>query len=282
MRSLGIVGAGTMGSGIAQVALQYGLQATVFDLEPRAASAAQARIAAGLQGAVDRGKLTAEARTEALTRLRIAERLEDLAEADLIVEAVIENLEAKRAVFKALDAAAGPATILATNTSSISITAIAAATARPERVVGMHFFNPVPAMRLVEVVPGIRSAPEAVQRVTDLASALGKTPIAGRNRPGFVVNRVTVPFYGEPLRLLEEGAASIETIDALIKGMGFRMGPFELMDLVGLDVAHAVSEAMYQATYGEPRFRPHPLLAEMVDAGLLGRKSGRGFYEHSA
>jgi 3-hydroxybutyryl-CoA dehydrogenase len=280
MRSIGIVGAGTMGTGIAQVALQAGMTVTIIDQDPRAAAGATDRISRGLQGAVERGKLTPEARDEAVDRLQVAAQLEDVAGADVIVEAISENLAAKRTVFEALDRMCPHETILATNTSSLSITALAAATARPDRVVGMHFFNPVPAMRLVEVVPGMVTATAVVRAVTELARALGKTPVESGNRPGFIVNRITSPFYGEALRLLEEGAATVATIDGAIKAMGFRMGPFELMDLVGLDVCQAISVAMHEATFGEPRFRPHPRLAEMVDAGMLGRKSGEGFHEY--
>ncbi len=280
MERVGIVGAGTMGRGIAYVAITHGAQVMLHDVAAGALEAARAQIEAGLQEAAAKGRL-AEAEVEnALARLRLTTAMEDLADADVIIEAAPEDLALKQEIFHQLDRLCQPAALLASNTSSLSITALGAATRRPERVAGMHFFNPAPVMRLVEIVRGLATSEETVRALADLARRWGKTPVIAKDTPGFIVNRVARPFYLEALRLVGEGVADPPTVDRLVRALGFRMGPFELMDLIGLDVNLAVSESIYRAFFEEPRFRPHPLQRQMVQAGRLGRKTGTGWYDY--
>lgn len=275
-----IVGAGAMGAGIAQVAATRGLSVTLYDAVPDALDRGMDRIRTALDRAVERGRLSDDERDTALDRLRAAARLDDLAAAPFVIEAVPEDLPLKRTAFGALADLCAPACILATNTSSLSITKIAAAASHPERVAGMHFFNPVPALKLVEVVAGHLTSEETVAAVTEMARRLGKTPVRAKDTPGFIVNRVARNFYGEPLRILDEGIP-VATVDRIMREAGdFKMGPFELMDLIGIDVNFAVTKSVYDAFFGEPRYRPHPIQERMVDAGTLGRKSGRGFYSY--
>lgn len=279
--AIGVVGAGTMGAGIAQAALESGMYVRLYDVSPDLAQRGADRVRAGLQSRVDRGRMSSNDMDSALARLATGADTSFLEGCDFVIEAAPEDARLKREIFSALDGLL-PDAVLASNTSSLSITALAGATRRPERVVGMHFFNPVHAMKLVEVVRGDATSEATVDRTTALALRLGKTPVVAADTPGFIVNRVNRAFYGEALRLLGEQANSVETVDQAVRAVGgFPMGPFELMDLIGIDVNDAVSRSVYESFFQEPRFRPHPLQRRMVDAGRLGRKSGRGFYEYS-
>jgi len=279
---VGVIGAGTMGAGIAQVAAQAGHRVLLFDTAPGAAQIGIERTAKGLRKLVARNKISAEACESTLARLLPCDNIEELAQARLVVEAIVENLDIKQKVFSQLEALCGEETILATNTSSISVTSIAAALSRPQNLVGMHFFNPAPVMKLVEVISGVATAPEIAQKTFDTAAAWGKKPVLARSTPGFIVNRVARPFYAESLKILQEGGADVSTIDAIVRESGgFRMGPFELMDLIGHDVNFAVTQSVFNAYFQDSRFKPSLRQQELVEAGYLGRKSGRGFYDYS-
>ncbi|MGI8541518.1 MAG: 3-hydroxyacyl-CoA dehydrogenase NAD-binding domain-containing protein [Rubrobacteraceae bacterium] len=281
MADIAVVGAGTMGAGIAESAALAGLSAVVLDVREEALARGKDAIERDLERRVHKGRLSDDERRNILGRVSMTTSVGDCADAPLVIEAVVEDMGVKRRVFSELEHVAGEDTVLATNTSSLSVAGIAASARRPERVVGMHFFNPVPAMRLVEVVTGPSTDPSVVARAEDISERLGKTPIRVSDTPGFVVNRVARPFYLEALRLVEAGGEP-EKIDAAMRGSGFRMGPLELADLIGMDVNLAVSESLFERYYYQPRFRPSPLQRSMVEAGLLGRKSGRGFYDYEA
>jgi 3-hydroxybutyryl-CoA dehydrogenase len=255
------------------------MSALMIDVREEALTRGRETIARNLDRRVRKGRISEADRDEILERLFTTTSLESCAGVPFIVEAVVEDLEVKRQVFAELDRLAREDAVLATNTSSLSVARIASSTDHPERVAGMHFFNPVPAMRLVEVVRGPATAPEVVQKVAEVAKRLNKVPIQVSDTPGFVVNRVARPFYLEALKLVEAGGEP-EQVDAAIRGAGFRMGPLELADLIGMDVNLAVSESLFERSYYQPRFRPSPLQRSMVEAGLLGRKTGQGFYKY--
>ena len=280
-QTVGIVGAGLMGRGIAQVTAQAGYDVRLVDAKPAAAAEAKGAIAETLSALAAKGKIAAESAPGAVARIALPEDLAGLAGCDLIIEAIVERLDLKQALFKSLETVAGDDCIFATNTSSLSVTAIASACAHPERVAGLHFFSPVPLMKLVEVIGGLLTAPEVVARLVEFGASLGHTPVRAKDTPGFIVNHAGRAYGTEALRILDEGIADPPTIDRILKrAAGFRMGPFELMDLTGLDVSHPVMESIYHQFYEEPRFRPSPVTAQRLAAGVLGRKSGRGFYDY--
>ena len=279
MQTLAVVGAGTMGLGIAQLGVQHGLPTVLFDLSPSALEKAQAAIAAGLGKLVEKNKLTPTARAAALARLTLTTDLADV-RADCIIEAVVERLDVKHQLFKDLAALNGPETILASNTSSLPITQLAAPVPGPERVVGLHFFNPAPLMPLVEVISGVATAPAVADAVLALARRLGKTPVRAADAPGFIVNRVARHYYVESLKAVEENVATVEVVDELLEASGFKMGPFRLMDLIGVDTNFLVTSAMFASFHQDGKFRPSRVQQQKVDAGHHGRKSGRGFYTY--
>jgi len=275
-----VVGAGIMGAGIAQVAAQAGHAVMLFDAREGAAAEAKDKLAASLQVLVAKGKLGADTVAQALARISAISVLHDAASAGLVVEAVVEKLEAKRGLFQQLETIVGADCILATNTSSISVTAIANGLQRPQRLVGMHFFNPVPLMKLVEVVSGLQTDAAVAQAIFELSTRWGKVAVHARSTPGFIVNRIARPYYAETLALLQEQAATPAVLDACLRAAGFRMGPCELIDLIGHDTNFAVTHSVYEANFFDKRFVPSLVQREMVDGGLLGRKSGRGFYAY--
>ena len=275
-----VVGAGLMGTGIAQVASLAGHRVMLFDTRPAAATAALERLSASLHALVDKGRMQDQVAAQAMARIQPVAALEDGRDAGLVIEAIAEDLAAKRTLFAQLEARLSARAVLATNTSSISITAIAAGLQHPGRLVGMHFFNPVPQMKLVEVVSGLHTDPDVAAAVFDLAAAWGKAPVHARSTPGFIVNRIARPYYAEALALLQERAATPQVLDACLRAAGFRMGPCELMDLIGHDTNLAVTQSVFEAFFFDRRYTPSPLQREMVQGGLLGRKSGRGFYSH--
>ena len=280
VQTVGIIGAGTMGAGIAQTAVLSNHPVILFDLTDALLQKGCKRIQASIDIGVAREIIDASAAEQAKKHLTGTTKLEDLAAADLIIEAAPEEIALKQELFAKLDEIAPTTTILASNTSSLSITALASATKRPSQVIGLHFFNPAPRMRLVEVIRGDFTDDDTVKICQEFVAGLGKTAVLCQDTPGFIVNRVARPFYGEAYRLLGEKAADIETIDALMQSIGFRMGPFELIDLIGLDVNLATTQSIYNAYFHEPKYRPHPIQRHMVESGQLGRKSKKGFYKY--
>lgn len=276
MQQVGVVGAGTMGAGIAQVCATAGLQVVLVDVGSEQLQRGQAAIAASLSRLEPKGKLPHPA-AEITARIRTSTALADLANVDFVVEAAFEDSAVKTALFATLDAACKPDAILASNTSSISITRLAAATKRPDKVVGMHFMNPVPVMGYVELIRGLQTSDATLTRTRDLAKLLGKTAVESTDTPGFIANRILMPMINEAVFALSEGVGTADAIDTMMKGLNFPMGPLALADLIGLDVCLAVLEVMHR-DFGDPKYRPAPLLRQYVQAGWLGCKSGRGFF----
>ena len=275
-----VVGAGIMGAGIAQVAAQAGHVVQLFDMREGAAAAAKVKLAATLDGLVAKGKLAADAAQATLARITPVAALAQAAQAGLVVEAIVEDLGAKRSLFQQLEGIVSESCVLATNTSSISVTAIANGLKKPGRLVGMHFFNPVPLMKLVEVVSGLQTSREVADAIFALSKLWNKVPVHCKSTPGFIVNRIARPYYAETLALLLEQAATPQVLDACLRGAGFRMGPCELMDLIGHDTNFAVTNSVYAANFQDKRYMPSLVQAEMVAGGLFGRKSGQGFYSY--
>ncbi|MEN3026985.1 MAG: 3-hydroxyacyl-CoA dehydrogenase NAD-binding domain-containing protein [Chlorobiota bacterium] len=278
MHTVGICGAGTMGRGIAVACLQAGHRVLLYDIRPDVLRSAERDVREQLEKGYAKGRLR-EPVEDVLRRLELVATLAELFRCDIIIEAIVENRAAKQDLFRALESLGiSPNTIIASNTSSISIAALASVLHHPERCVGLHFFNPAHVMRLVEVVRSARTSEETLQRALAFVRGLGKTPVVVRDVPGFIVNRVARNYYNEALRIVAEGAATVEQVDRLMRSAGFPMGPFELMDLIGVDVNLEVTRSIYEQHFQEPRFAPSPLQQQYVDAGLLGRKVRRGFY----
>ena len=280
--TLGVIGTGIMGRGIAQIAAQAGVRVVLYDTRANAATAARDYVAATLAMLVEKGKLGAQAAEQAVDKLEVAQALPALAGCHVVIEAIVEDLQAKRELFAQLEAIVSASCILATNTSSLQVTAIAAGCANPERVAGYHFFNPVPLMKVVEVIDGVLTAPWVGDALAGLSGRMGHKPVRARDTPGFIVNHAGRGYGTEALRVASEGVADFHDIDRILReGPGFRMGPFELLDLTGLDVSHPVMESVYNQYYQEPRYRPSPITGQRLAAGLLGRKVGRGFYHYA-
>jgi len=278
---VGVVGCGLMGSGIAQVAAGAGLGTVVIEVDEGRLKDGVARIDSFLEKGVERGKLTPDQKKEILSRIEPTTRLEKLSDVDVVIEAVLEDLAVKKELFGKLDAILKPETIRCSNTSSLCITEMAASTRHPQRFVGLHFFNPVPLMKVVEIIPGLTTDPKATEAVQGLARRLGKTPVVAPDRPGFIVNRLLVPYMLDAIRALEEGVGTKEDIDAGMKlGCGYPMGPFELLDFVGLDTTYYIANIMFDE-FREKRFAPPPLLKRMLQAGMHGVKTRKGFYDYS-
>ncbi|MDD4376829.1 MAG: 3-hydroxybutyryl-CoA dehydrogenase [Eubacteriales bacterium] len=280
MKKIGVLGTGTMGAGIIQILAQNGYEVVLRARRESSIEKGLARVNKNLDKMVAKEKITAEAKEEIMSRVHGSTDINIVADADLIIEAATEDMEAKKALFAELDQLCKPEAIIATNTSSLSITEIAAATGRPDKIIGMHFFNPVPAMKLVEIIKGLATSEETKNTIIELAKALGKTPVEVEEAPGFVVNRILIPMINEGIGILADGVADAEGIDNAMKlGANHPMGPLELGDLIGLDVCLAIMDVLY-SKYGDPKYRAHTLLRKMVRAGKLGRKSGIGFYDY--
>lgn len=280
--NVGIIGAGTMGRGIAVASLSASHSVVMVDIHASALDTAKSSILSTLQGAVDRGKLSPDVANAAAAALSTSTSVSALNSCDIVIEAIAERIDIKNALFQELEPLVAPSCIIATNTSSISITALARVLRDPTRFVGLHFFNPANIMKLVEVIEGRRTRADVVLTCVEFAKGLGKTPVVARDVPGFIVNRVARNFYNESQRIVMEGAATIEQVDRHLKALGFRMGPFELMDLIGVDVNLDVTTSQWEQFYLEPRFQPSLLQRQYVDGGLHGKKSGRGFYDYES
>ena len=278
---IGIVGAGAMGSGIAQIASQAGHEVVLFDLSQEALTSSSSKLQKVMTRLIEKGKVTSDEAIAIQERIVRTTMVASLKDCDLIIEAVVEDLEVKKRVFKSIEEIASKEAIIASNTSSLSITSLASFCAHPDRVVGLHFFNPAPLMPLVEIIPALQTNRNLPIQLTDLMRKWGKSPVTANDTPGFIVNRVARPFYGEAMRMLDEGIADVPTIDAAMRESGFRMGPFQLMDLIGHDVNYSVTESVFKSFYYDPRYMPSITQLKLVEAGWLGRKSGRGFYNYN-
>jgi 3-hydroxybutyryl-CoA dehydrogenase len=280
--NVAIIGSGTMGSGIAQVAATSGCDVKIFDLNNEALLKSKTSLEITLDKLIQKGKIDAAEKARIINNIIYVSALKDLSHSDLVIEAIVENIEVKRKLFSELEFYVSPETILASNTSSLSIASIAASCQKPERVIGIHFFNPAPVMQLVEIIPAVQTSKEVLKKTVQIISDWKKIVAVAKDTPGFIVNRVARPFYSESLRIYEEGVADFATIDGALKAIGnFRMGPFELMDFIGHDVNYTVTETVFTAFYFDPKFKPSFTQKRLVEAGFLGRKSGRGFYDYS-
>lgn len=280
IKSVGIVGVGTMGIGIAQVCILSGYDTYLFDINAELVAKALIQIEKNVEGGVAKGKVTAEQKKEALARLSTVNELANL-KADLIIEAIVEKLQIKQKLFSELEQINGSNAILATNTSSIPITHIATSLKDPSKCIGLHFFNPAHIMKLVEIISGAATSPAMIDKMKEFSLSLNKVPVLAKDSPGFIVNRVARHFYVEALQVLEEGVADVETIDTLIQASGFKMGPFKLMDLIGVDTNFSVTTSMYNSFHQAPKFRPSRIQEQKVNAKELGAKTGKGFYDYS-
>ena len=281
IHTVGIVGAGTMGQGIAQVCALAGFQVLLYDIQEDFISKAITNIDKSLNVGIEKNKLTPEQKKECLKKIAPCLALTSL-KADLIIEAALENLEIKRKIFLQLEEVNGPECILATNTSSIPVTQIGSVLKKPERFVGLHFFNPATIMKLVEVISGVSTSPEIVEALMQFSKKLGKISVVANDSPGFIVNRIARQFYVESLKIIEENVTDFKTVDILLKNNGFKMGPFELMDLIGVDTNFSVTSSMFQSFHFESRFRPNRIQQQKVDAGHYGKKGGKGFYDYTS
>jgi 3-hydroxybutyryl-CoA dehydrogenase len=281
LKTVAVIGAGTMGRGIAQVSALAGYDVILYDIAQEIVESALTDIQQSIDKGVARGKTAADVAEKAKAAFTLTTTLEKTSTADLIIEGAPEKLDLKRGIFRQLDELAAEHTIIASNTSSLSIGAIAGATKRADKILGLHFFNPAHIMKLVEIIPCDFTSDETIQTAREYVENIGKVGVMAKDTPAFIVNRVARPFYGEAFRILGEGQADAATIDKLMQSIGFRMGPFELIDLIGCDVNFAVTQSVYNAYFQDPKFRPHPIQQQMVESGRLGRKAGRGFYDYS-